>query len=127
MKYMKISPEYDCCPIWLSEDGELYYNASVESLPFNNSLKQKINAYARKFNETLNQEYPPKSSFKSAYEELSFEYLGLEIWKEIEDNYKGVYLFTSYVSYSLGIIYSNNERFLIDLKDKFRNIINQNN
>jgi len=34
MKYLKLSPEYECGPLWVSVDGNFYENMSIDASPF---------------------------------------------------------------------------------------------
>ena len=119
MKYLKINAEYQCSPIWVSEDGEIYNNLNIEESPFDSNLKKVLLEWSNLFDKTLNQNYPPDSGFNSVNEEVEFEKHGLEIWKLIFDGYNDIYSFVQYRSYLLSNIYSDIESYKVELRSKF--------
>jgi hypothetical protein len=91
MKYLKLSPEYECSPLWVSVDGDFYENLNIDASPFNEFLRSKISDWAINFEGTLNQDYPPESGFTTFEDEEKFEQDGVEIWKHILSHYASEY------------------------------------
>lgn len=120
MKHLKISPEYQCSPLWTSEDGETYEHLEINDSPFDEDLKNKLFKWAEKFESTLNQDYPPDSGFASGCEEREFENQGLEIWKQISKGYSECFKNIIYNSYSLSKKYTDKELYKIELLYKFQ-------
>lgn len=121
MKYLKLSPEYGCSPLWVSSDGTFYENLSVDASPFNNLLKNKISGWAIIFENTLNQDYPPDSGFSTFEDGEEFEQRGVEIWKDIISHYANEYDTVFFNSYRLAKLYSN----IIEYKNDLKNIGNK--
>ena len=117
MKYLKLSPEYQCSPLWVSSDGNFYENLSIDTSPFNESLKNKISKWAMCFEKTLNQDYPPESGFASFGDEEEFERDGIEIWENITSHYLNEYIVIFYKSHMLAKLYTNITDYKNDLKN----------
>ncbi|HEV8269992.1 MAG TPA: hypothetical protein VGQ04_01735 [Chitinophagaceae bacterium] len=118
MKYLKLDPEYQCSPLWVSLDGEIYKNFEIDASPFDELLKNKIFNWAKNFEDTLNQDYPPDSGFKSVEEEEQFEQSGIDIWKDIVKSYSNLFNKVLFKSYRLQKLYSNLIEYQKDLKSK---------
>jgi len=116
MKYLKLSPEFESSPLWIGSDGLIFHHLNIDNSPFNEELKRKLSEWAKKFEETLNQEYPPDSGFKTEEEEYDFEQLGLNIWKAIREHYSSHFEIVYYKSYKLGKLYSDENTYQNDLK-----------
>ncbi len=80
---IKISLEYGCFPLWISEKDEIYSNVNHYDLNFTEDLKKNIDKWNIKFQQTLNQEYPPDSSFSSLADLIEFEKEGVLVWRDI--------------------------------------------
>lgn len=90
---LKLMPEYGCSPLWISKDNDFYENIDIENNSFfiSNDLKNRIKGWAEKYEETLNQNYPPDSNFKNKIEEIVFTKEGLGIWEDLISQLKHSY------------------------------------
>lgn len=116
MKYLKLSPEYECSPLWVSLDEDLYENVRIDTSPFDEALKRRITNWSKIFENTLNQDYPPDSGFRTVKEEEDFEQAGFNIWNDIKQHYLTLYDMVFYNSYTLRKLYSNISEYQNDLK-----------
>jgi hypothetical protein len=116
MKYLKLSPEYQCSPLWVSLDGNFYENLSIDTSPFDEALKRRISDWAKSFEDTLNQDYPPDSGFSTRKREEDFEQAGFNIWNDIKQHYTNLYDIIYFNSYTLRRLYSNVPEYQKDLK-----------
>ncbi|GAA4025534.1 hypothetical protein GCM10022386_05910 [Flavobacterium cheonhonense] len=87
---IKISPEYGCFPLWISEKDEIYSNVNHYDLNFSEDLKKNIENWNIKFQQTLNKEYPPDSSFGSLTDLIEFENEGILVWRDINKQMSNV-------------------------------------
>ena len=117
MKYLKLSPEYQCSPLWVSSDGEYYENLNLDASPFNKFLRSKISDWAINFEGTLNQDYPPESGFTTFEDVVIFEQNGVEIWKYIISHYASEYDQVFFNSFRLAKLYSDITNYRDDLKE----------
>lgn len=118
MNYLKLSPEYECSPLWISSDGEVYENLQISNTPFDEVLKKKLVEWAETFDATLNQDYPPDSGFANSEDELTFEKNGVIIWGIILKNYYGLYQQVLFKSILLNRLYSNIDEYYSELNSK---------
>jgi hypothetical protein len=116
MKYLKLGSEYGCSPLWIGTDGVVYHHLDIANSPFGEELKQDLSEWAKKFEETLNQEYPPDSGFRTRQEAYVFEQLGFNIWKAIRQYYSSHFEVVYYKSYTLGKLYTDEKTYQNDLK-----------
>ena len=116
MKYLKLSPEYQCSPLWASLDGNFYENLAIDTSHFDEALKERIFNWAKVFEDTLNQDYPPDSGFETTKEEEEFEQIGFDIWEYINQRYPNLYDVIFFNSYTLKKLYSNVLEYKKDLK-----------
>ncbi len=86
-KLIKLMPDYGCFPLWEYAAGDLIDNADPERLPLTGDLKAALGRWASAYDATLNQEYPPDSSFPSPADEDAFEAEGLRLWKELQTQF----------------------------------------
>lgn len=86
MRKIKIRAEYECFPLWIKNDHGVYENISTETLNLSESLSERIKMWSKKFDSTLNTEYPPNSGFRDLNDAKKFEKEGLEIWRELVSN-----------------------------------------
>jgi hypothetical protein len=121
MKYLKLSPEYECSPLWVSLDDEIYENFEIDASPFDQLLKNKIFNWAKNFEDTLNQDYPPNSGFRSVKEEEQFEQRGVAIWRDIIQSYSDLFNKVLFKSHRLQRLYFNVEEYQKDFKNKLIN------
>jgi hypothetical protein len=118
MKYLKINSEYQCSPLWVSSDGVVYENLDINASPFDESLRMKISDWAKTFENTLNQDYPPDSGFGTLVEEKQFEQNGFNIWKYINECYSDLYDKVFFYSYTMEKLYSNVSDYQKDLTNR---------
>ena len=72
---MKLMADYDCYPLW-GEDGE---NIDPSSLGLSETLTRDLNAWAKSYDATLNQDDPLKSGFASEDAERLFQEEGARL------------------------------------------------
>lgn len=120
MKYLKLSPEYETSPLWISFNGRIFDNLDIEATAFDAVLKKRIADWAKNFDSTLNQEYPRDSGFSTPQQEKDFEFDALGIWKTIIQDYSDNYDKIILKSYSLAALYEDVSRYENDIKEKFR-------
>jgi len=93
-KYVKLSPEFMCYPIWMEEDNLLtpinHYELKIPT-----ELKQKIEDWNKQYQSIYVDDYPPDSKFETVRDEQKFIEIGYEIQKalqiELGDNYEVFY------------------------------------
>ena len=92
---IKVMAEYACYPLWHADGPDC---GAVYDIPLGitKELKDRIDNWQIKYDSTLNQDYPPESSFKSQKEEIEFEKEGLFIWKELKKQLGPKYKITYY-------------------------------
>jgi hypothetical protein len=71
VKTIKLMADYGCFPLWWAS-GEVG-NIDPNDLPLSPELRQLLADWARAFDQTLNQDYPPDSGFKSEVDEVEFK------------------------------------------------------
>jgi hypothetical protein len=90
---LKLMADYHCSPLWLTEGRG--GNVEIETLPISHQLKAALGAWARSYDRTLNQDYPPDSGFRSAVEAEAFDSEGQRLWRALQQElgaaYKVVY------------------------------------
>lgn len=82
-KSMKLMADYGCHPLWEYLDGDLVDNPDPDDLPLRDGLKAALHDWAASYDRTLNQEYPPDSSFANPEEEEAFDTEGRRLWDEL--------------------------------------------
>lgn len=110
-KHLKIFPEYDCSPLWVSNNGSIYENYIIDKSIFNEALKTSLFEWNWSFQKTLNQNYPPDSGFLTVKEKLNFEKNGLIIWDSIVHSYSYIYNEVSYYSIALNELFYSREQY----------------
>ena len=80
MEFIRLMTDYQCFPLWKIGDKTVE-NISPDELPISKNLKEKLFAWQKKYDETLNMDDPTASGFKTSAEKESFEEDGLIIWK----------------------------------------------
>jgi len=96
MDEIKIMPEYECSPIWISKNGQVFENVAIKFFNLNDELKKEVINWDNLYQSTLDSDYPPDSGFKNVKEEETFEKLGIVVWKKINEVYKSSYKVTYY-------------------------------
>lgn len=76
-------PEYECYPIWISNNDGIFENTDPQELQISESLKSQILNWDSKFKNTYNRENPIESGFKGENEIQLFEREGILIWANI--------------------------------------------
>ena len=90
--YIKLAPEYYCHPIW-GDDDDVYGNGNIapEELPISAELQKDLTRWAKAYDATLNQEYPPDTSGLSTETKRSLHEEGLRLQvglqKQLGDDY----------------------------------------
>ncbi len=111
-RHLKILPEYECSPLWISDDGILFENLSIEDSGFDTDLKISLNNWSYTFQKTLNQDYPRDSGFLSINDASDFEKKGLKIWDAIVEKYKNRFYKIYFFSYELNELFDNKLLYL---------------
>ena len=92
---LKLMPDYECHPLWEMREDDASRNLSPYDLELSSELTIALRAWANRFDQTLNQEYPPDSGFATPTDEDAFEREGLrlrdELKRELGSKYKVVY------------------------------------
>lgn len=81
LKRLKLMADYNCDPLW---DLDVIDNLSPDLLPLSRNLVNRLQNWQALFDRTLNQDYPPDSSFVSVEAEIAFEREGLAIAKQLQ-------------------------------------------
>jgi hypothetical protein len=92
MKKLKLMADYFCFPLWSTESDSS--NIDVYQMPISNELKQQTMAWAKKYDSTLNQDYPPDSKFESVEKRTAFIQEGNEIAKKLNNELNDDYFVT---------------------------------
>lgn len=93
MKSIKLMADYQCHPVWNMLPGE-YGDINPDDLPISKSLKDRLHAWARVFDATLNMDYPPDSGFKSDEAEVGFKREGHQLAEQLKDELGSAYTVT---------------------------------
>lgn len=80
---IKLMADYQCWPIW-HYDNERVGNINPQDLPISQELKSELNTWQREYDETLNQEDPVNSGFKSKIDEENWGKQRFEIWQKLK-------------------------------------------
>ena len=117
--YIKIMPEFECSPIWVSNDGIYYHNLSLSKLE--RYLRDSFRLWDKLYQDTLNMEDPLKSCFKTDKDKYFFEVQGISLWRLLSEKYQSL----SIVSY--WSTYFEQEFFDIDLFEQRLKEVEQKN
>mgnify|MGYP003576611809 FL=1 len=74
--------DYQCFPLWEASPGEVG-NIDPDALPISQNLKDRLAAWARAFDATLNMDYPPNSGFESDEVETEFKRAGCRLAEQL--------------------------------------------
>jgi hypothetical protein len=80
-KRLKLMPDYECFALWDIDGVE---NVNPANLPISSDLKERIGRWEDAYDNTLNQDDPTASGFRSSDEEISFDCEGRLIWEELK-------------------------------------------
>lgn len=84
MRKIKLMADYGCFPLWDVSDG--VGNINPNDLPLSPELKDLLMDWAKVFDQTLNEDYPPDSGFESQADELEFKQRAAQLaWKLREE------------------------------------------
>lgn len=90
MRHLKLMADYGCYPIW-RQDGNGDNNVDPANLPISKELCEDLDAWADKFDGTLNHYDPEASGFESLETEQAFKAEALvlleRLKKELGDRY----------------------------------------
>jgi hypothetical protein len=84
MKSIKLMADYQCHPLWDMSPGQ-YGDINPDDLPVSQGLKDRLSAWARAFDATLNMDYPPDSGFESEDAEAEFKREGYRLAEQLKD------------------------------------------
>jgi len=84
MKKIKLMADYGCFPIW-HVSGEEVGDIDPNDLPLSQELKRLLADWALAFDQTLNQDYPPDSGFKSDAEETEFKQQAAQLAERLRE------------------------------------------
>jgi hypothetical protein len=79
---IKLMPDYGCWPLWIT--GPEADNIDPRSLPLSPETINKLESWSGMYDETLDQNYPPDSRFKTEEERRRFNLLGRELLQSLE-------------------------------------------
>ena len=77
-KYIKIASEYGCEPIWISEDGRLYYYDDDRFVLSDPEISEPLLKWDSIFQNTFDSSYPPDSRFENAQQLHDYELKGID-------------------------------------------------
>ena len=88
---LKVMADYGCHPLWdLSQTGP--GNVNPSDLPISPSLREDLSGWARSYDGTLNQGYPPGSGFDSREQHEEFVTVGLQLAIRLSEELGSQYL-----------------------------------
>jgi hypothetical protein len=91
MQTIKVMPDYECDPLWVEGVG----NMPPSSFPISDELATLLWDWSSEYDQTLNQEYPPESGFKTKEIEQAFvekgKELALKLKAQLGNEYNVVY------------------------------------
>lgn len=94
MKKIKLMADYQCYPLWLNSD-DAFGNIDPNSLPISNVLKNELNSWSDKYDETLNLDDPLTSGFATLDDERVFRKMGQSLKEKLQmklgDDYEVIY------------------------------------
>jgi hypothetical protein len=92
---LKLMADYDCFPLWKTSNGEVE-NIAPNSLNISEELIKSLYRWAAAYDATLNQDYPPNSSFATEEELNPFEKEGRKIFNELKYQLKNRFEYSFY-------------------------------
>lgn len=94
MKKIKLMADYQCYPLWLNSNDAVG-NINPNTLPISNVLKNELNNWSDKYDETLNLDDPLTSGFATPEEEMVFNEMGQSLKEKLQaelgDDYEVTY------------------------------------
>ena len=93
-KVLKLMPDYDCYPLWISDRDGLD-NVDPDAFEIPNELKISLHSWSNTYDKTLNLEDPFSSGFPNRESKENFDLRGKKLWHELKkylgDKYLVVY------------------------------------
>nr|WP_199041925.1 hypothetical protein [Dyella sp. ASV24] len=83
MRIIKVMADYQCFPLWEASPG-VVGNIDPEDLPISLKLKSELLEWASKYDQTLDDDYPPDSGFETPAEEEAFKEQGRQLAKKLK-------------------------------------------
>lgn len=75
--------DYQCHPLWNLSPNQ-YGDINPDDLSISRDLKNRLHAWARAYDATLNMDYPPDSGFESDEEEAEFKREGYRLAEQLK-------------------------------------------
>ena len=86
---IKLMPEYGAGSLWVALDGGIFdvYDIGeiTDIVPMSEGLLDALAAWDQRYQDTLNQEYPPDSAFPTPEDETAFVAEGRELARRLKD------------------------------------------
>ncbi len=96
MKNIKLMADYQCHPLWNVSPNE-YGDVNPDDLPISQELKERLHAWARAFDATLNMANPADSGFESEEAEAEFKREGYRLLEQLRNELGPEFAVTVYV------------------------------
>jgi hypothetical protein len=93
MRVIKLMADYQCFPLWEASPG-VVGNIDPQGLPISLLLKQRLIAWATKFDATLNMDDPASSSFDSEQVVSEFQQEGNVLAQCLQEELGANYVIT---------------------------------
>lgn len=74
-------PDYQCHPLWDVDEPD---NIDPATLPLGDETRRALDAWAARYDRTLNEDDPLASGFASSEDELAFEADGRRLWQQVQ-------------------------------------------
>ena len=71
MRSLKLMADYECSPLWEQTEAGMD-NVDPEDLPISQGLRDVLNAWAQRYDDTLDRDDPRRSGFSNAEAEVAF-------------------------------------------------------
>lgn len=97
---IKLMPEYECYPIWISENGGIFKNIPASSLDISEKLLDEITLWDKIFEDAYDRSNPIVSGIKGD-QFISFKKRGMEIYQKLKielPDYEILYVYQSDMS-----------------------------
>lgn len=80
---IKLMRDYCCHPLWWC-DEEKIGNINPETLPLQQDTINRLQAYAKQLDDSLNWDYPPDTLEPTSEEKETIEKEGLSLWQQLK-------------------------------------------
>ncbi|MBB3290986.1 MULTISPECIES: hypothetical protein [unclassified Rhizobium] len=91
MRTIKVMADYQCFPLWEASPGAVG-NIDPKDLPISFSLRQRLMAWAKTFDATLNIDDPLSSGFGSERERIEFREEGATLAQQLQEELGARYI-----------------------------------